>query len=149
MASEKAKGLFDFVNAIQADQSIEYFDNLSESELKTYRNSRYMINRVLSMNPHYSCVVNEIQKYNIPERAHYLFYTNMLPKKKQFNKYIKSVNEDKYPEWIITLVKNHFNVSISEAIEYIDIYFLHNKEELTALCQMYGVDQKDLKKVKL
>jgi hypothetical protein len=145
-----SKSLFDFTNAIHADQSAEFFDNLTEAELKSYRNSRYMINRVISMNHDYAGIVNAIQKYtSIPERMHYLFYTNILPKKKQFNKYIKSAAEDKYEDWMVSLVAKHYAVSRSEAVEYIEIFYLQNKDELRELCEKYGIDQKLIKKVKL
>ena len=86
---EKKLGLFDFLNAIQQDQSTEFFDNLSDGDKKQYKYSKYMIHRFLSMNVHYSPIVNAVQRFtSIPERAHYLFLTNLIPRKKQFNKYI-------------------------------------------------------------
>ena len=59
---EKKLGLFDFLNAIQQDQSTEFFDNLSDGDKKQYKYSKYMIHRFLSMNVHYSPIVNAVQK---------------------------------------------------------------------------------------
>lgn len=148
--SSKGKELFDFIGGITENQKAEFFDTLTDAEKKKYKTSRYMIHRFLSMNSNYLPVVNEIQKYtNVPDRCHYLFFTNILPRGRQYNKYIKGAKEDKYESWLVTLVAKHFQVSTKEAIEYIEIYYLHNKDELRTLCERYGIDNKTLKKVKL
>lgn len=148
--TNKGKELFDFLNGITTDQSTEFFDNLNDAEKKKYKNSRYMLHRFLSMNVNYSQVVNEIQKYSaIPDRAHYLFLTNMLPKGKQYNKYIKGEKDERYETWLVELVAKHFNVSKVEAIQYLEIYYTQNKDALIMLCKNYGIDSKTLKKAKL
>jgi hypothetical protein len=147
---DDTKNVFDFITAITQDQSIEYFDSLTEEEVKLYKKSRYMINKILSMNPEYAEVIGLIQKYNgMPDRAHYMFLSGVLPKKKQFNKYIKSTAETKYPTWLISLIKNHFTVSSVEAVEYLDILYTQNKDEVLHICKMYAVDPKLLKELKL
>lgn len=146
----KSKELFDFLRDITEDQSIETFDNFSEDEKKKYKNSRYMTHRFLSMNSNYLPVVNELQKYgNIPDRCHYLFLTNILPKGKHYHKYIKGAKDAKYEGWLVELIAKHFHVSTTEAIEYIDIYYMRNKQELREICEKYGIDNKTLKKLKL
>ena len=148
--TNKGKELFDFLNGITTDQSTEFFDNLNDAEKKKYKNSRYMLHRFLSMNVNYSQVVNEIQKYSaIPDRAHYLFLTSMLPKGKQYNKYIKGEKDERYETWLVELVAKHFNVSKVEAIQYLEIYYTQNKDALIMLCKNYGIDSKTLKKAKL
>lgn len=146
----KGKELFDFVNMIQQDGKLSSFDNMTDAEKKKYKTSRYMIHRFLSMNPAYSPVVNAVQKYTqMPERAHYQFLTGIIPKSRQFNKYIKGSKDDRYESWLVDLVANHNNVSKVEAITYLDIYYHHDKNALREICQMYGIDSKTLKKVKL
>lgn len=146
----KGKELFDFINGIYTDQTSEFFDSLSEVERKRYKASRYMIHRFLSMNPYYAPIVNEIQKYYaVPDRAHYLFLSNLIPKGRQFNKYVKGARDSLYEEWLVSLLAKHFQVSKSEAMSYLDIYYRHNKESLRQLCAMYGIDNKALKSVKL
>lgn len=148
--TNKGKELFDFLNGITTDQSTEFFDNLNDVEKKKYKNSRYMLHRFLSMNVNYSQVVNAVQKYSaIPDRAHYLFLTNMLPKGKQYNKYIKGEKDERYETWLVELVAKHFNVSKVEAIQYLEIYYTQNKDALIMLCKNYGIDSKTLKKAKL
>jgi alpha-D-ribose 1-methylphosphonate 5-triphosphate diphosphatase PhnM len=148
--TSKGKELFDFIRMIQEDQSVQSFDGMTDAEKKKYHQSRWMIHRFLSMNAAYSPIVNIIQKYtNMPDKLHYMFLTNMLPKGRQFNKYIKSAAEEKYEGWLIELVAKKFNVSLAEATTYLDIYYAQNKEALVRLCNAYGVDKKLIKKAKL
>lgn len=147
---EKEKELFDFLNGIYTDQTSEFYDDLSDSEKKKYRYARYMINRFLSMKPEYSPIVNALQMYSgIPDRAHYLFLANVLPRGKQYNKYIKGSKSEKYEPWLVELLTKHYHISTIEAIEYLEIYYTSSKSSLKQLCQLYGVDQKLLKKAKL
>ena len=94
-------------------------------------------------------LVNEIQKYTLPNEAHYLFLSTTIPRGKQYNKYVKAAKETKYEEWLVTLVAKHYCVSQDEAIGYLDIYYDTNKDALRELCENYGVDKKQLKKAKL
>jgi hypothetical protein len=142
-----AKGLFDHINAIYQDQRKDYFSTLTDGDKRTYSN--YMVNRFLSMNVHQLPLVDEIQKYNIPSEAHYLFYATTIPRGKQFNKYIKSKSEDKYEKWLVELVAKHYMVSQDEAIFYLDIYYDKDKPTLKELCEKYAVDPKVIKKAKL
>jgi len=146
----KSMGLFDFLDGIYTDQRIDFYDSMSDRDKKGYKNSKYMMHRFLSMNTHYLPIVNEIQKYTqISGRAHYQFLTNIIPRGKQFNKYIKSKKKDKYETWLIELVSKHYEISINEATTYLDIFYKSNKSGLKELCQKYGVDKKQLKKAKL
>jgi hypothetical protein len=144
------KGLFDFITAITTDQSMDYFDSLTDADKKSYKGSRYMIHRFLSMNPHYAPIVNLAQKYTmLPDRSHYQLLTGILPRGKQYNKYIKGAKDEKYEKWLVDLVVKHYGVSKVEAIQYIEIYYKHDKKGLKDLCEMYAVDKKDIKKAKL
>lgn len=145
--TNKPKGLFDHVDAIYTNQKIDYFDTLTDTDKKSYSN--YMVNRFLSMNPHQLPIINEIQKYNLDSKTHYLFCSQLVPRGKQFNKYIKKTKDMKYEEWLVDIVIKHFNVSTSEAEEYLEIYYKQNKSALRMLCEMYGVDSKRIKKAKL
>lgn len=142
-----AKTLFDHINEIYQSQKKDYFQNLDDGEKRTYSN--YMVNRFLSMNIHQLPLVNEIQKYNLPSEMHYLFYATTIPRGKQYNKYVKSKSESKYETWLVELVAKHYEVSQTEAVTYLDIYYDRDKEGLRKLCEKYGVDPKTIKKAKL
>lgn len=142
-----SKTLFDHINEIYQSQKKDYFKKLDDGEKRTYSN--YMVNRFLSMNIHQLPLVNEIQKYNIPSEMHYLFYATTIPRGKQYNKYVKSKAENKYESWLVELVAKHYEVSQSEAVTYLDIYYDRDKDGLRELCEKYAVDKKQLKKAKL
>lgn len=141
------KSLFDHINSIYQEQKKNYFQTLTDGDKKTY--SAYMVNRFLSMNIHQLPLVNEIQKYTLPNETHYLFFATTLPRGKQYNKYVKAAKETKYEEWLVTLVARHYCVSETEAISYLDIYYKDDKPALRSLCEKYGVDPKVIKKAKL
>tara|TARA_R110000868_G_scaffold5943_1_gene34617 strand:+ start:600 stop:1064 length:465 start_codon:yes stop_codon:yes gene_type:complete len=143
----KHSTLFSHINHIYEKQSKNYFDTLTDSDKRTY--STYMVNRFVSMNMHQLPLVSEIQKYNLSPEVHYLLLSSVLPRGRQFNKYIKPKTEDKYEQWVIELIAKHFTVSQDEAIFYLDIYYVKDKDSLRTICQMYGVDPKDIKKAKL
>lgn len=147
---QKTATLFDHLNQIYAVQNPNYFDTLSESDKKSY--NKYMINRFLSMNVEYALVVNIVQKYtDVSNETHYKFLINVIPKRKQFNKYIKSSVKESYENWLIELLAKHFLVSKAEAITYLDILYStdFNKTELRKLLQMYGTDEKKYKEAHL
>ena len=141
------KGLFDHIDAIYTNQKSDYYTSLSDADKKSYNN--YMVNKFLSMNPHQLPFVNELQKYTLTPELHYAFFSRVIPKGKQFNKYIKSKKESSYEAWLVDLVREHYNVSTAEATDYLDIFYKHNKAALRGLCQMYGKTEKEIKKAKL
>jgi hypothetical protein len=144
---QKSKGLFDHIDAIYTNQKPDYYTSLTDGDKKSYNN--YMVNKFLSMNPHQLPFVNELQKYILTPELHYAFFSRVVAKGKQFNKYIKSKKESSYETWLVELVGRHYEVSSAEAADYLDIFYKHNKEELRRLCQMYGKTEKELKKIKL
>ena len=146
MPNVEKKTLFSHINEIYQSQRKNYFSTLNDGDKKTY--SPYMINRFLSMNIHQIPVVNAIQQFSqVPAEQHYLFYANMIPRGRQFNKYIKSRAEEKYESWVVELVARHFLISQAEAVQYLDIYYTHDKAALLDLCKSYGYSDKELKKL--
>lgn len=145
----KRKSLFDHLNAIFTDQSIDYYDSLSVEDRKTY--SIYMINRLISMNMDYIEMVNEIQKFweVVKDRESYLFYSQCLPLGRQWNKYIKPKVEKKHEEWVVKLVALYFEVSKMEAVDYIDLFMAapEGKARLKEIFETYGIEPRKIKKV--
>lgn len=143
-----AKSLFDHLNAIYQDQSISYYDDLSESDRKTY--SVYMINRYVSMNPNQVPLVNELQLYYdyVTPRSSYLFYSQFIPKGRQYNKYIKASKKEKYDGEVVKLVAKKYMISTEHAKEYLDLYYQTEErlEELKDLLRGFGWDEKRIKK---
>ena len=110
-----------------------------------------MTHRFLSMKSDWIELVNELQKYNLRPEVLYKLYTNVLPKKKQWLRYIKGKKDMQYEKWVLEIVAKHYQVSISEAIGYLDVYMMSEggKIELVEILNKYGTDPKLIKKLKL
>ncbi len=127
----KAKSLFDHLNQITKVQNQLYWDNLTESDKKTFSN--YMINRFLSMKMEWTDFVNEIQKLKLDSHMLYVVYSNVLPKSKQFLRYIKGKNQTNYNKQVIKKVSEYFEISQSESEDYLNLL---SKEQIKELKQM-------------
>lgn len=146
-----AKSLFDHLTAIYQDQRPEYFDELSEADQKSL--NPYMINKFISMNMDFVPIVNEFQKYyaGVGPRETYLFYSQIIPKGKYFNKFIKKQGVTEYEEWLVALVARYFTVSLRDATDYLQLFYqtAEGKKDLRSICEFYGTDPKTIQKVKL
>jgi hypothetical protein len=124
------------------------WDVLSDSDKKSF--TPYIINRWLSMNMYFIELVNELQRYTIgqisPEETYKLYY-DILPKQKQFNKYIKGKKADKYNPALVELLSMHFLVSEKEAMEYIDMYQETSLNTLKEIIKKYGKTDKEVDKL--
>ena len=146
-SSIKRKGLFDHIRQVTAVQNPDYWEEISEEDKKSWSN--YMTHRFLSMKMEWIELVNELQKYNIKPKELYKIYTNILPKQKQWLKYIKRRNQMEYPDWLINIVRNYYEQSRNEAIQSIELFFLTDGGmlELRELCQRYGIEDKKINSV--
>lgn len=146
-----AKTPFDHINAIYGNQRIDYFDTLTESDKKTF--SSYVISMGISMNYDFLPVVNAANKYwdQLNPRSVYLLYSQILPKGKYYNKWIKGKKDSNYEPWLVELVAQKYEVSKSEAKDYLELFYKtdEGRAELRLMCEGYGLDNKKIKKVKL
>ena len=140
----KPKGLFDHINHITSNQTKDYWNTLTESDKKTWSN--YMINRFLSMKMEWTDFVNEIQKLKLAPRQLYLVYSNVLPKGKQYLKYIKKKKQTIYNTQVIQKVSEYFEISKSESEDYLNLL---SKEQIRELVLKYGYTDKELKQMGL
>ena len=118
----RSKSLFDHIKEITSVQKQNYWDTLSDGDKKTWSN--YMVHRFLSMKMDWIELVNELQKYNLKPKELYKIYTNILPKGKQWLKYIKGEKKMQYADWLVNVVANEMKVSKKEAYEAVDMYML-------------------------
>ena len=146
-----AKKLFDHLNAITSEQDPKYFDKLSEEDLKSWSN--FMINRFLSMKPEWVELIATLLPLTqtLQPKEMYKLYISVIPKGKYYLKYIKGKGEDKYEEFLIELVKKDFAVSEIQANEYIEILYStrEGRENIKYICEKYGIDKKQITKLKL
>ena len=145
----KKKSLFDHVNQVTSVQNPNYWDEISDEDKKSWSN--YMINRFLSMKSEWADLVNEVQKYSLEPEQVYKIYTDILPKKRQWLKYIKGDKKMKYPKWVYEIVAKHLQCSMREASEAVDMYELSHggQAELVDILIKYGVEQKEVRKLGL
>lgn len=139
----KAKSLFDHLSGI-TDKKVSW-ESLSEVDRKSF--SPYMVNRFLSMNMNFIELVNEFQKYTIGElsnREVYKLYLELLPKQKQFNKYIKASKADKYQTELVELLSKHFLISEKESLEALDMYHETSLLPLKDILKKYGKTDKEV-----
>ncbi len=145
----RSKSLFDHIKEITSVQKQNYWDTLSDGDKKTWSN--YMVHRFLSMKMDWVELVNELQKYNLKPKELYKIYTNILPKGKQWLKYIKGEKKMQYADWLVNVVANEMKVSKKEAYEAVDMYMLSEGGilELREICVKWGVEPKKIEKAGL
>ena len=135
--------IIDWMNNILVHK--KSWDSFDESEQKTF--SPYIINRFLSMDKEFIELVNFFQKFSIgllENKDIYTFYCDALPKGKRFNKYIKAKKSKKYKDWLIDLVRNHFEISKKDTLDYLELL---TKEDLKLLLEKYGTEKKKIREV--
>ena len=146
-----AKKLFDHLNALTAEQDPNYFDKLTEEDIKSWSN--FMINRFLSMKPEWVELIASIQPLtqSLEPEQMYKLYINILPKGKQYLKYTKGKAEDKYEQFLIDLIKREYDCSERQANEYVEVLYASRdgRENIQYICEKYGLTKKEISKLKL
>ena len=145
----KKKSLFDHVNQVTSVQNPNYWDEISDEDKKSWSN--YMINRFLSMKSEWTDLVNEVQKVPLEPKELYKVYTSILPKKKQWLRYIKGDKKMKHPKWVYEIVAKHLQCSIREASDAVEMFEISTggQSELADILFKYGVEQKEVRKLGL
>jgi len=143
------KKLFDHLKHITEKQTVGYWDTLNNTEQKRWSN--YMTHRFLSMKMEWIDMVNEIQKYNLRPKDLYRLYSDVLPKGKQWLKYVKGKKDMKHPKWVLEVVSKYYESSLTEAQDYVEIFYAteQGKANLKSILQKYGSDPKEIKKLNL
>jgi hypothetical protein len=146
-----AKKLFDHLNAITSEQDPNYFDKLSEEDLKSWSN--FMVNRFLSMKPEWVELIATLLPLSqtLSPKEMYKLYINVIPKGKYFLKYIKGKGEEKYEQFLVDLIKKEYLCSERDAIDYIEVLYStrEGRENIKYICEKYGTDKKQITKLKL
>jgi hypothetical protein len=144
MAEEnKGATIFDFIGGVTDKK--KSWDKWSETDQKRF--SPFIVNRWLSMRMELTELVNEFQTYTIgllrPQETYKLYY-ELLPSNKAFAKYIKGKSEDKFDKELVAQIAEHYQVSKSEAADYID---LMDKASCERILTMYGYSEGEKKKM--
>jgi len=135
--------IFDWVNQILVHK--KHWNDFTVDEQKKF--SPFIINRWLSMEPEFIEIVNYFQKLAIgtlEPREVYKWYCEILPKGKRFNKYIKGKKDKKYDPELLSLLTHHFECSKVEVKQHLKLI---DKLELKEILEMYGKDEKTIKRL--
>lgn len=141
-----SKSIIEHINNITVNKYP--VDNYSESDWKSW--SSFMVSRWLSMNSGLLELVNEVQSLNITDKKQlYRLYSNVLPKKKMFSRYVKATKTDKYNPELITHLSKHFEVGKDEIKSYLSLLFREKRGILYIenILETYGMDRKLIKKL--
>ena len=149
MATVKKKSLFDHIKQITDVQNPNYWDDISDDDKKSWSN--YMVNRFLSMKMDWVELVNEVQQYPLQPKELYKVYTDILPKKRQWLKYVKGDKKMKYPNWVYEIVSKHLQCSLREAKEAVETYEMSygGQSELVDILVKYGKTEEECRKIGL
>ena len=149
MATVKKKSLFDHIKQITDVQNPNYWNDISDDDKKSWSN--YMVNRFLSMKMDWVEFVNEVQRYPLQPKELYKVYTDILPKKRQWLKYVKGDKKMKYPKWVYEIVSKHLQCSLREAKEAVETYEMSygGQAELVDILVKYGKTEDECRKIGL
>ena len=149
MSKIKKKSLFDHIQAVTSQQHPDYWDEISDDDKKSWSN--YMVNRFLSMKPEWITFVNDVQKYSLKPKELYKVYADILPKKRQWLKYIKGDKKMKYPTWVYEIVAKHLQCSIRESNDAVEMYEISagGQAELKDILMKYGKTEQECRKLGL
>lgn len=134
------RNVFDWVKEINTKKSpIDSFSNDDWDQWNSY-----VVHRVLSMNPDYLALVNEVQKLPPTSKKQiYSIYREYIPKNNKWSKYIKSTKKP-YNKDLIQYLKDYFELSSREIIDYLNIL---DKPEVMSILSQLGINEKDSKKL--
>lgn len=117
-------------------------ENISKESWDSFNS--YMINRYVSMDIRYIELVNYVQTIPYDSKQQlYNIYREMLPKQKTFFKYLK-VTQRKKRVALEEHIAKHFECSLGEAEEYIDILREHG---VRSVLYKMGMDDKEIDKL--
>jgi len=140
MSKKQIKDIWGWLNEITLYKTP--IENISEESWDKWNS--YMIHRYLSMDIRFVELANYVQTLPYENKQQtYTIYREMIPKTKVFLKYIKSRNK-KQNTTLVEYVAKHFECSLGEAEEYIDI--LREAGTRSILYRM-GLEDKEIEKL--
>lgn len=140
----KSKSLFDHINQIKRDKNPNYYDELTDQEIKGF--NQYVILMGLSMNRECIDEVSYLSKYLniIPNKQFYKMCCDVIPYDKKFHKWIKNTNE-KINNEIVEKVAQYHEVGWEDARQYCDVLIDSNIDELKNILSKFGLNDKEIK----
>lgn len=120
--------VFDYLNSINNKTSVEF-------EPSEY--NHYIVMKGLSYFPDTVLIANELNMYDkiTPEQS-YIFYFNLIPKKKRFSKWYKPTSLDN-----VEFVMEYYQVNRELAEEYLTLLTEEDLKVIEAATQKGGVEK--------
>ena len=115
------------------------WDKISQEEQKSY--NPFINNLWLSMNPDFIEIVNEVQKFQVPNRDHYNLYCKILPKKKPYFRWIKA-RKKVYSKDVVKLLASFYNVGTKEIYDSLCVL---SKEKIINILKQMSYNDKQIK----
>lgn len=140
---KKKRGLFDHLKQVKHKKRPGYWDGLTDEERKGW--SSWVIHRFLSMNPHLTGVVNDLQHLVLPldDRLAYEVWLGLLPPDGSYHPYIKAKGGgDSVPSWLVDRVADFYECSGATARAYVEVYRANPEglDDLAALARKYALE---------
>jgi len=137
---KQVKDIFGWLNEITLYKTP--VEEISEESWDKWNS--YMINRYVSMDIRYIELVNYVQTIPYDNKKQlYNIYKEMIPKQKTFFKYLK-VTKRKTNLQAIDYVAKHFECSLGEAEEYMDLLREHG---VRGILYKMGISDKEVDKL--
>ena len=137
---KEIKNIFEWLNEITLYKTP--VEEISEESWNVWNS--WLVHKYVSMDIRYVELANYVQTLPYENKQQtYIIYREMIPKTKVFLKYIKSRNK-KQPATLVEYVAKHFECSLGEAEEYIDI--LREAGTRNVLYRM-GIEDKEIEKL--
>jgi hypothetical protein len=144
----KTRGLFDHINHIRESKNVDYYQNLTDEEKKSF--NKYMILRFLSMDKSIIEEMAFISKYFqvLPEEQFYQLMREVVPRGRKFCKYIKP-SKSPINNTILECLCKKYEVGEKDASDYYSIYLSMGEKGLQELVELiggFGYSEKEIKK---
>jgi len=140
MSKKQIKDIWGWLNEITLYKTP--IEEISEESWNVWNS--WLVHKYVSMDIRFVELANYVQTLSYENKQQtYIIYREMIPKTKVFLKYIKSRNK-KQNTTLVEYVAKHFECSLGEAEEYIDILSEHGSRRV--LYDM-GVDEKEVEKL--
>jgi hypothetical protein len=137
---KEIKNIFEWLNEITLYKTP--VGEISEESWNVWNS--WLVHKYVSMDIRYVELANYVQTLSYENKQQtYIIYREMIPKTKVFLKYIKSRNK-KQNTTLVEYVAKHFECSLGEAEEYIDI--LREAGTRSILYRM-GLEDKEINKL--
>jgi hypothetical protein len=143
------RNVFDHIKHIRGDKTEDYVENLSESDVGTF--NKYIITMGIGFDPVALDEATLLSKYmdifNVS--SYYTVARVIVPRSRNFYKWIKSSAPKAFKPELIKLVAEHYKISTREAKQYCSMMIKSDTglSNLTDICGMHGMADDEIEKL--